>query len=72
MTDDKVVAQHFFARLTERLGLRFPALFFLFAALTVADLIVPDAIPLIDEILLALVTLLLGLLRERAPKPPSE
>ncbi len=40
--------------------LRFPQLFLLVAALFVADLIVPDAIPFIDEILLGLATLLFG------------
>ena len=40
--------------------LRFPQLFLLVAALFLADLIVPDAIPFIDEILLGLATLLFG------------
>lgn len=40
--------------------LRFPQLFVLVGALFVADLIVPDAIPFIDEILLGLATLLFG------------
>jgi len=43
--------------------LRFPKLFLLTAGLFVADLIVPDFIPFVDEILLGLLTLLLGSLR---------
>lgn len=46
-------------------GLRFPQLFFLAAALFLADLLVPDLIPFADEILLFLVTALLGSLRKR-------
>ena len=54
-------------------GLRYPTLFGLVAALFVIDLIVPDLIPFIDEILLALGTLLLGSLRRRrAPSLESE
>ncbi|MFO0901752.1 MAG: DUF6116 family protein [Pirellulales bacterium] len=45
-------------------GLRFPTLFFLTATLFVVDLCVPDFIPVADEILLALGTLLLGSLRK--------
>ena len=54
-------------------GLRYPTLFGLVAALFVIDLVVPDLIPFIDEILLALGTLLLGALRkQRAPLLESE
>ncbi len=52
-------------RLLQRLNLRFPSLFLLFALLTVADFIVPDVIPLADEIGLALLTLLFGMWKER-------
>jgi hypothetical protein len=52
-------------RLLQRLNLRFPSLFVLFAVLTLADLIVPDVIPLADEIGLALLTLLLGMWKDR-------
>jgi len=45
--------------------LRFPWLFALTAAVFVVDLIVPDAIPFADEILLGLVTVLLGSWRKR-------
>jgi hypothetical protein len=52
-------------------GLRYPTLFGLVAALFVIDLLVPDLIPFIDEILLALGTLLLGSLRRRRAPPPD-
>lgn len=44
-------------------GLRFPKLFLITATLFVADLLIPDFIPFIDEILLGLGTLLLSNLR---------
>jgi hypothetical protein len=46
-------------------GLRFPTLFKLVATLFVVDLLLPDLIPFMDEILLALGTLLLAGLRKR-------
>lgn len=52
-------------RVLQRLNLRFPSLFVLFACLTLVDLIVPDVIPLADEIGLALLTLLLGMWKDR-------
>ena len=51
--------------LLRRLNLRFPTLFMLLALLTAVDLIVPDPLPLVDEIGLALLTLLLAVWRER-------
>lgn len=45
--------------------LRFPALFLLTMALFALNVAVPDPIPFVDEILLALVGLLLASLRER-------
>jgi len=45
--------------------LRFPWLFALTAVVFVVDLIVPDVIPFADEILLGLVTVLLGSWRKR-------
>ena len=53
-------------------GLRFPTLFKLVATLFVVDLVMPDLIPFMDEILLALGTLLLAGLRVRLVKehPP--
>lgn len=47
--------------------LRFPWLFGLVAGLFVMDLVIPDLLPFIDEILLGLGTLLLSRLRERRP-----
>jgi hypothetical protein len=46
-------------------GLRFPTLFKLCAALFLADLFIPDVIPFADEILLALLTLLVAGFRKR-------
>ena len=46
-------------------GLRSWQLFVLAAALFVADLVVPDPIPLIDEMMLGLATLLLGRWKRR-------
>ncbi|HWC05389.1 MAG TPA: DUF6116 family protein [Methylomirabilota bacterium] len=57
-------------RLVRRLNLRFPTLFTLFAVLTLLDLVVPDPLPLVDELGLALLTLLLGLWRDRR-RPPA-
>jgi hypothetical protein len=50
------------ARIVEHLAgrLRFPVLFLLTATLFVANLFVPDPLPFLDEILLGLVTLLIG------------
>lgn len=52
-------------RVLQRLNLRFPSLFVVFAFITLADFIVPDVIPLADEIGLALLTLLLGMWKDR-------
>jgi hypothetical protein len=51
--------------------LKFPQAFAIFAALFVFDLIVPDFIPLIDEILLALGAALFGMWRERVTVGPA-
>jgi hypothetical protein len=48
--------------------LRFPKLLALTALVFVLDLILPDAIPFADEILLGLMTLLLGTLKKRNPR----
>jgi hypothetical protein len=52
-------------RLLRGLNLRFPTLFVVFAILPGLDLAVPDPLPLVDELGLALLTLLLGLWRDR-------
>ena len=47
--------------------LRFPYLFALTLLVFIADAIVPDPIPFIDEILLALLTMMFGMLRRKSP-----
>lgn len=47
--------------------LRFPTLFFVTAGLFALDLVVPDFIPFIDELLLGLSTLLLANWKRRGP-----
>lgn len=64
-------------RLIERFasGLKYPYLFLLVAVVFLLDLIVPDAIPFVDEILLGLVAVLLGTWKERKGvelKPPMK
>ena len=46
-------------------SLRFPRLFALTALIFAADLILPDAIPFVDEILFGLVTALLATMKKR-------
>ena len=58
-------------------GRRFPQLLLLTLALLLADVLVLDVIPFIDEVLLALAALLLGSLRNRssseeAERPPAK
>jgi len=48
--------------------LKYKQLFFLVAFLFVLDLIVPDIIPMVDEIILGLITLLLSGLRKEPPQ----
>ena len=56
--------------------LRFPQLFMIAASLFFVDLLIPDLIPFIDEILLGLLTLLLGSMQnkteavQQGDKPP--
>ncbi len=51
-------------------GRRFPTLFTVMAGLFVLDLLVPDLIPLADELLLSLLALLFACIRRR-PAPPA-
>ena len=57
--------------------LRFPFLFAVTAIVFVADLVIPDAIPFIDEVFLALLTVLMGSWKHRREEktrgtpPPS-
>ena len=60
-----------FAKVFQRLGLRFPALFLILLTVTLADLAIPDIIPFVDEIILAALTAIFGLWKERrAPAGP--
>ena len=57
--------------------LRFPTLFLVIAALFAFDLVIPDFIPFLDEIMLGLSTLLLASWKSRkttadTSKPPIE
>lgn len=47
--------------------LRFPQLFAITAGLFVLDLVIPDPVPFLDEIVLGLATLLLANWRKRKP-----
>ena len=49
--------------------LRFRTLFLVTAALFAFDLVIPDVLPFVDEILLGLATLLLSSLRKPVTKP---
>jgi hypothetical protein len=57
----------FVGRLIERLNLRYPTLFLLLAALTLVDFVVPDVVPLADELGLLLLTMLVGRWKSRRP-----
>ncbi len=55
--------------------LRFPQLFFVTATIFVIDLLIPDFIPFVDEMLLGLLTVLLGLWQQKTTppaKPPTK
>ena len=49
--------------------LRFPQLFAVLAGLLLLDLILPDPIPLLDEMILAVLTLAVGSFRVRDADP---
>ena len=55
--------------------LRFPYLFLLTAILFLANLFIPDALPMADELIMGLMALVLASLRKRGPDrgsaPPS-
>jgi len=44
---------------------RFPTLFLILAALFGANLFIPDAVPLIDELIMLVATVIVGAFRER-------
>jgi hypothetical protein len=52
--------------------LRYPQLFLLALVLFILDLLVPDLIPFIDEILLGFAALLLGSWRQTQAEPASD
>ena len=62
------------ARVLSRLGLRFPMLFLILLFVTVTDMVIPDILPFADEIVLAVLTAIFGLWKDRrVPKPaPAE
>ena len=54
------------AAASERLArLRFPTLFLVLAGIFLIDLLIPDFIPLVDELLLGIATLIVGSLTRR-------
>jgi hypothetical protein len=59
--------QEIVGRLVGRL--RYPWVFALLAALFVADLLIPDPIPFVDETMLALLTFLVGSWGSRKKRP---
>jgi hypothetical protein len=53
--------------------LRYPYLFLILGGLFLVDLVIPDPIPLVDELLLAVLTFLAATLTVREePKPPPK
>jgi len=53
-------------------SLRFPVLLLITAALFLVDLVVPDVVPFVDEVLLALIVALLSRLKRRKKDSPPE
>jgi len=51
--------------------LKFPQLFAVLVALFLFDLIFPDFVPFVDEILLGLAAALFGMWREKVPTPEA-
>jgi len=52
-------------------SLRFPWLLLVTVAVFLVDLFVPDVIPFVDEVLLALVAVVLGRLKRKRPGAPA-
>ena len=52
--------------------LRFPQLFAFTGTLFLLDLLIPDLIPFMDEMMLGLLTVLLGMWKKDAPAPPAD
>lgn len=55
------------ARLLRNLNLRFPTLVLILGLLTLIDFVIPDFIPFVDEIGLAVLTMLFGMWKNRKP-----
>ena len=53
-------------------GLRFPTLLAVIGSLFALDVLVPDLIPFVDEILLGLFTVLLAMIRRKRPASAPE
>jgi hypothetical protein len=52
--------------------MRYPTIFLILLVITIADWVIPDPIPFVDEIVLGLLTALFGLWRRRRePRPPK-
>lgn len=66
----RAASQTLITRFASRL--KFPQLFAFVATLFVIDLIIPDLIPFFDEILLGLLTLLLGSLKNKESRTAPE
>lgn len=56
-------------RILAKYNFRFPTLFAIFAVLTVFDMLIPDVIPFVDELGLALLTMIFGMWRRRGTPP---
>jgi len=54
-----------------RLGLRFPMLFLILLFVTVTDMLIPDILPFADEIVLAVLTAIFGLWKDRRSLKPE-
>ena len=50
---------------------RFPTLMLLGAVLFVANLLVPDPLPFVDEILMLIATVAIGSFRDKKKNPPA-
>jgi len=61
------IATHVTNKVVSRL--KFPKLLALFLTLWILDMIIPDPIPFLDEIMLAIATAIFGLWRERVTVP---
>ena len=53
-------------------GLKFPQIFTLLAALFAIDFFLPDPIPFIDEIIFAILAIMLGMWKKRPEEVPFE